>query len=384
MFLLHTLVASWLLAAAPATAQQTGNFVIRLGRDTTSVEHFTQSATRIEVDQAGRAPRVLTRHIVYEFSPKGDLKGLDITVSRPGAAPGALPIQRIHATLDGDSLRGEVRRDTTATPLRSAAPAGTIVNIGSPWLMYEHLAMRFAATKAESLHVPLVYLGGTDVFFATVRRLGKDSLDIRTPTDHFHAQADRAGHLLHVVPLAGTQQFTVDRVPSLDVATTAASFLAAEQQAGAMGALSSRDTVKASIGGATLWIDYGRPSKRGRTIYGGVVPWGVLWRTGANAATQFKTDKALIAGATEIPAGFYTLWTIPSPTGWKLVINSETGQWGTIHHADKDVATLDMAVSALDSPVERFTISLEPATGGAMLHLDWDTTRASLPLQVKP
>jgi hypothetical protein len=270
MFLLSTFVASWLLAAAPAVAQETGNFVIRLGRDTTAVEHFTQSATRIEVDQAGRVPRVLTRHIVYEFSPKGDLKGIDITVSRPGAGSGSLPIQRIHATLDGDSLRGEVRRDTTATPLRSAAPAGTIVNIGSPWLMYEHLAMKFVATKAESLHAPLVYLGGTDVFFATVRRLGKDSLDIRTPTDHFHARADRAGHLLNVVPLAGTQQFTVDRVPSLDVAATAASFLATEQQGGAMGTLSSRDTVKANVGGATLWIDYGRPPSAGARS---LAPW---------------------------------------------------------------------------------------------------------------
>jgi hypothetical protein len=109
----------------------------------------------------------------------------------------------------------------------------------------------------------------------------------------------------------------------------------------------------------------------------------VLWRTGANAATQFKTDKVLVAGGTEIPAGFYTLWTIPSPTGWKLVINSETGQWGTIHHAEKDVATVDMSVSTLESPVERFTIAVEPTASGGTLRFDWDTTRASLAFQVK-
>jgi len=114
------------------------------------------------------------------------------------------------------------------------------------------------------------------------------------------------------------------------------------------------------------------------------VPWGVLWRTGANAATQFKTDKPLQVGGTEIPAGLYTLWTIPSPGGWKLVINTETGQWGTLHNAEKDIATLDMSVSALSSPVERFTIGVEPGTAGGTLNLDWDTTRASLAFQVKP
>ena len=144
--------------------------------------------------------------------------------------------------------------------------------------------------------------------------------------------------------------------------------------------------VRATAGGATLWIDYSRPAKRGRQIFGStIVPWGEVWRTGANAATQFRTDKALDIGGVTLPAGFYTLWTIPSPQGgWKLLINSETGQWGTAHKPERDLYQLDMTTSALAQPVERFTISVVPSGQGGALQLDWDTTRATIPFTVRP
>jgi hypothetical protein len=119
-------------------------------------------------------------------------------------------------------------------------------------------------------------------------------------------------------------------------------------------------------------------------VFGTVVPFGEVWRTGANAATQFRTSKALDFGGTVVPAGFYTLWTIPSPNGWKLVINSETGQWGTAHKAEKDLMSIDMKTSALPQVVERFTISIEPGAQGGVLDMDWDTTRASAAFTVKP
>jgi hypothetical protein len=119
-------------------------------------------------------------------------------------------------------------------------------------------------------------------------------------------------------------------------------------------------------------------------VFGNVVPFGEVWRTGANAATQFRTDKALDFGGTVVPAGFYTLWTIPSPNGWKLVVNSETGQWGTAHKAEKDLMSIDMKTSTLPQVVERFTISIEPGAQGGVLDMDWDTTRASAAFTVKP
>jgi hypothetical protein len=151
-----------------------------------------------------------------------------------------------------------------------------------------------------------------------------------------------------------------------------------------MGQLSARDTTQATIAGAALWVDYSRPSKRGRVIFGELVPYGQVWRTGANAATQFRTDKALRFGEVTVPAGFYTLFSIPGPSEWTLIINSETGQPGTAYKPERDLFKIPMKLSSLPQPVERFTIGFAPGEGGGVLTLDWDSTRASAPFTVAP
>ena len=126
-----------------------------------------------------------------------------------------------------------------------------------------------------------------------------------------------------------------------------------------------------------------RPLKRGRVIFGNVVPWNQVWRTGANAATMFITDKDLIFGSTVVPAGKYTLWTLPTPTGAKLIINSETGQWGTDYHADKDFARLDVASRQVSPPVDQFVIAVAPQGSGGLLRYSWDDREFSIPFTVK-
>jgi hypothetical protein len=130
-------------------------------------------------------------------------------------------------------------------------------------------------------------------------------------------------------------------------------------------------------------VAYSRPLKRGRVIFGNIVPWNAVWRTGANAATMFTTDKNLAFGATVIPAGKYTLWTVPTPTGAKLIFNSETGQWGTDYHADKDFARVDLAVKQASPPVEQFVIGVAPQGAGGVLRFAWDDKEYSVPFTVK-
>jgi len=139
---------------------------------------------------------------------------------------------------------------------------------------------------------------------------------------------------------------------------------------------SPRDSVKATIGGGTVSINYGRPSMRGREIMGGLVPWGQVWRTGANEATTLVTTKALMFGSVMVPAGTYTLYTLPGKDGWKLIINKQTGQWGTEYHQEQDLARVDMKVEALTAPVEMFTIKIEPKGGSGILRLEWEKTAA--------
>jgi hypothetical protein len=147
--------------------------------------------------------------------------------------------------------------------------------------------------------------------------------------------------------------------------------------------MSPPDTVRATIGAANIEIAYSRPSKRGRTIFGTVVPLDSVWRTGANAATMFTTSADLIIGNTPVPAGKYTLWTIPSKTGAKLIINSQTGQWGTEYDMSKDFARIDIAQSTLTKPVEAFTFVIVPQGTGGVIKYSWDDREFSVPFRVK-
>ncbi len=142
---------------------------------------------------------------------------------------------------------------------------------------------------------------------------------------------------------------------------------------------SPRGTATMTLNGKKISVDYGRPSMRGRKIMGALVPYNQVWRTGANEATHFTTETDLLTGNTIIPKGTYTLFTIPAPTGWKLIINKHTGQWGIPYEYEKEeLARVDMSVESLSQPVEQFTISLEPSGTEGILKMEWEQTRAAI------
>ncbi len=131
--------------------------------------------------------------------------------------------------------------------------------------------------------------------------------------------------------------------------------------------------------GKTITVAYSRPSRRNRKIMGELVPFDKVWRTGANEATSFETQVPLKVGSTEIPAGKYTLYTIPTQTSWTLIINKQTGQWGTQYDQSQDLARIKMEVKQLSAPVEQFTVSFEK-TGdtSCSMKLEWENTSASV------
>ncbi len=142
-------------------------------------------------------------------------------------------------------------------------------------------------------------------------------------------------------------------------------------------------TAKATIDGATITIDYSRPSMRGRKIMGGLVPYGEVWRTGANEATTLTTDKAISIGGLALPAGKYSLFTLPGESEWKLIVNKQTGQSGTEYDEKQDLGRVALKKTATAAPVEQFTISLEKAAQGGTLKLTWENTELTAPITVK-
>ena len=132
-------------------------------------------------------------------------------------------------------------------------------------------------------------------------------------------------------------------------------------------------------GGKSVKTDYSSPRMKGRKIYGGLVPFGEVWRAGANEATTFVTSGDVTVGGKSVPAGSYTLFAVPNADKWTLIINKKTGEWGVPYKYESDeLARVDMKVSKLPSPVENFTIAYDKSGSGCTLRLDWETTRASV------
>ncbi|HSM88219.1 MAG TPA: DUF2911 domain-containing protein [Candidatus Limnocylindrales bacterium] len=143
-------------------------------------------------------------------------------------------------------------------------------------------------------------------------------------------------------------------------------------------------TAEVTLKGKTITIDYSRPSMRGRKIMGGLVPYGEVWRTGANEATTLTMPLDLNIGGARVPAGKYTLWTLPSEGTWKLIINKQTGQWGTNYDPKQDLVRVDMQKSHLEKPVEKFTMSFDKkGEDTADLVLQWENTSLSVPVKAE-
>lgn len=137
-------------------------------------------------------------------------------------------------------------------------------------------------------------------------------------------------------------------------------------------------------GGKSLTVDYSSPRLKGRHVGEQIAPYGQVWRTGANEATTFVTTADVTVGGTPVPAGNYTLFTLPNKDKWVLIISKKTGEWGTDYPGpSNDLARIDMKVSTLPSPVENFTISFDKSATGGTMNLDWETTRASVPIVKK-
>jgi len=136
--------------------------------------------------------------------------------------------------------------------------------------------------------------------------------------------------------------------------------------------------------GKTITVNYSSPRMRGRKIFGDLVPFGEVWRAGADDATSFVPNVDVVVGGKSVPAGRYTLFALPTPTKWTLIVSKQTGEFGIPYPGEKfDFARLEMKVSKLSSPLENFTITFDQAESSCTMKLDWETTRATINIAEK-
>lgn len=390
VFLLLALAPSLLIAGcasadrpggAPATGAD-GAFVTLLGTDTLAVERFTRTPAGMEATVVLRAPRTTVTHYRLDLDPSGALQRYEATTRLPGDAPGAAPVRREVAVRDGDSLRVTVTGEGARTAAVPAA-AGALPFVDMAHWPFELVVERAVAAGRDTLVQPLFTDRGPLDFRVGVREGGRVHLT-HPLRGTMTVQADPEGRLLSLDAGETTRKVTVTRVAAVDIDGLARRFAALDAAGRPFGALSGRGEARGVVGGATLTVDYGRPAMRGREVWGALVPWGQVWRTGANLATHLTTDRDLVVGGLAVPAGRYTLYSVPAPDGGVLIINRQTGQGGTTYDAAQDLGRVPLTRTALAEPVELFTITVDPTPTGGALRLQWDRTELSVPFTVAP
>ena len=379
----HLILGAAFAVPTALAAQATGAFVVRLGTDTLSLEQYTRTATQLRGEYVIRSPRSVHRIYTADLNPDGSIRRFELITHNIGGGPGPAETKGT-VEFAGDSAIATNPRGDSIVTTRVAVPKGTVPFTLHIYGLMEQIARLARAAARDSVAITAL-TSASATSGAYVRRRGGDTLVLAFTQGQyagvgpFTFRLDREGRLLWLTGRGSTLQVDVERVPSVPMAAATAAFATRP-----LGQLSVRDTARATIGGASVWVDYGRPMKRGREIFGALEPWNKVWRTGANAATQISTSADLVIGGATVPTGIYSVWTLPSPTGWKLIINKQHGQWGTQYAADSDFVRVDMKVETLAQPVEQFTIAFEPAATPTTITLTWDRTKVSVPVAKKP
>lgn len=362
---------------------ETWGFVATLGSDTTSVERITREGNRIVGDAVGRSPVVVRRRWEATIAPDGSVRSWILDTHIPNAPPGERDLHHEIERSDGTiRLVRQTAGDTTERRVREPS-AGTV-----PWnaFLYATSELLFQAARGlpDSAPVGQYFFEGWaegKLGSARVRRLGDGRVALASTglAGEGLARLDDEGRMLSYSGEGTTYRQEVHRISNVpDLDALFERFAADERARGVQRALSTRDTARAAVGRALLAIDYSRPLARGRTLVGGLIPYDRVWRTGANAATQLMTTAPIHLAGVPLDSGTYTLWTLPSPSGVQLIVNGQSGQWGTAYQARHDIARVAMEVDTLEAPVEQFTIRID--TTDSRLIMEWGTLRWSAPL----
>jgi DUF2911 family protein len=386
-------------SSAPSPPPERYGFVTTLGNDTVSVERIERTPTRLVTDGVDRWPFVRRRHTEFDLAPDGTIRHMVMDVRTPNGPSPRERGRRVTADFSRDAVKISVR-DSSGVRDTSFATGGAIT-VPHVSMMYSVIELEIAAALRRAAatglkagdSVPIrQFYPDRDVgpSFTLHRGYvypqpgGKVELRHDWLAGTGDVTVDQSGRMLTYSGKRTTYQVAVARTAMLpDVEALGDRLTAAERRTG-LQQLSVRDTARATIGAATFSVDYGRPLARGRTLLGNVISYDRVWRTGANAATQFTTSAPITLAGLSLPAGTYTLWTVPHVSGVDLIVNRQTGQWGTDYSRARDLGTAAMKSDSVATPVEKFTIAIESSDARrGTLVMAWGTFRWTAPIVVQ-
>ena len=366
-------------AAVAQVRADTSSLTARLGVDTIAVERIIRTPSSIEAELVTRSPRTTLQRHTAAFDAAGQLITLSVTLLDPASGETRRTTTYRH---EGDSLRVEDVTGDRRTARRVAAPADWLPFIDLVHWPFDVALRRLRAQGGDSVEAPM--LSGARVSGFPLVLIGRDSATVTHPTRGTMRLAVLPDGSIRTLDAgATTRALIVTRAGNADVPALARGFAARDAAGRGVGELSGRGGGETTVLGATIALDYGVPMKRGREIWGALVRYDQLWRTGANRATHFSTDRALRFGELVVPPGEYTLFSIPAADGGLLIINRQTGQNGQQYDEARDLGRVRLTPRALGAVIEPFTIEVREEGGHGILALKWDRTELVAPFTVE-
>jgi hypothetical protein len=336
---------------APLLAQD-ATILYRLGKDTVAVETFSRTPTKMTGETVVRSGGAIVR-TTYDITIANNRPTAVVfrRLQADGNPPANAPVEW-RFTLGADSAKREiVWKDSTQRAAFAAANAIPAF----PVYTYAPFELIYARGAGKRDSAPAIPLQGTTVGVIGLETVGGDTLKMRGGTYAMLVRFDREGRLLST-----DGSFTTNKA----VGTRSSGKANIASLAGAMkptGVLSPRATAYAGFNRGPIFINYGRPAVRERTVWGGaLIPYDSVWRTGANEATHLATSKPLSIGDLSLPAGLYTLWIQHTRNGTFLIVNKQVGQWGTDYSPAQDIGKVKMEMAKTPEHVEDFTITVRP------------------------
>ena len=368
--------------AAPAGSDAATTLLVRLGADTIAMEQYTRTPTRMEGVLVQRSPFTTIARYSVDVGANSTPIRAEYSLRRGDGTTITGQMQSLSVRYAGDSITFIGHRSSGDTTRVAVTSGEVLPYLNGSYGLFELALARLLVAGRDTGNFSIVPLSWAAAGSSQlpVKLIGRDSARIGWFGYPMYARHDGRGNLLWVDGNQTTIKVRVDRVANTPLDTLAREWSARDMASGAMGRISTRDTVHATIGNAHVWVDYGRPALRGRNVWVNGVLGDTIWRTGANAATQLRTDADIAIGGVTVPAGIYSLWTRTTPSkGYELVVNKQAGQWGTEYHPERDLARIPLRESTLSTPVERFTMAFEQ---GALV-MAWGTKQLTVPVSAR-
>lgn len=368
-------------------AKYTASFVAEWANDTACIETFTIAGNHLFGKAIHLFPEPHLRQFQFWFQDDGSLKTLDIQFynlqntsipleSKTGFLPYRISMIFNNGVIDFRTVNKEGEKQYLHSAPRMDFFGGWIPIFGQ----WEWLAWLTNGGKASTNLKFVNYVVG--VYELEMEKLeGQSTVLFKTDISPIPIpfKLDQQGKIVSIDAMGSPWNFAIHKREALDVEA----FTKAFAKKPIVGDPSPHQTLSESILGANINFSYGRPSKRGREIFGNVVPYNIVWRTGAGPVTRIAFDKDLNFQGTIVPKGTYNIFTIPGKSSWTLIFNTEENAWGSAHHAEFDFKKVEMKSISLSQTVDQFTIKLLEKDEKGVLQMSWDKTMAKVHFEVR-